>query len=425
MKKIFILIAILALTSITLAQTTQTSVPETKDFKWLMAKIDEAKQKLANVHLLNSNEVRTYITRTKYKSGSSVDWFWKEVGLAAIDLDTGDIVIIKIRKDRQNLYVLNPGYEVNFEPGKSWNNKNTPFRVLDNKDKKRVVLAIKWVNSPDTRYVFVKKGKRTIRVKKFVSPIPLSVTYVPYSRGLHLQDLILAGQVHFQKDVKEAFAKLDKLGVRSLVEPGKLITQRFEQITFERIGLMEQSDPGEFNDFTGCGCIRLGLPDKDITSEMKNNLSDISSAFNPFERVYVRLGVNGEDEFKSRNFAGAVGQMQFTNNGKRGRPGTWDVVRSKYPLAQLPNFQEGATDHVFSIMAAVLLHDLNTLELVQKFDHGILQDKDLLAYLAAGYNGGIGPVITAIKKGGANWRKYLKTRETRIYVAEWDWLQIY
>lgn len=416
MNKLFLIFFFsVILSSIILGQETNPADTNAKDLSWLTSKIDEAKKALAPLKLARSSNIR------------GNDWAWKEVGLAAFNPENGDISFIRVRKNLQTLYVVDPEWEVRFEykpSGLTWNGKNTAFRVIDPQNKKRIVIALKWVSAPNSYYIKVKKGKKLISIRKFSKDAQEDIS-VPYSHGLHLQELILVGQSHFQTEIKESFSRLNKLGIKSLVEPAKLVTERFDKIIFERLGLIEQSDPNEFREFRKCNCpSKLQMPkQQDITLEIQENLIK-KTAFSPFERMLVRLGVNGEDEFKTRNYAGAVGLMQFTNNSKRRQLGTWDVVRAKFPQAQLPRFNEGSTNHTYSIMAAVLLHDINTYELVQKFGSSILQDSRLEYYLAAGYNGGIGRVVTGINKYGSKWTKSLLS-ETVTYVEELEYLQQY
>jgi len=51
-----------------------------------------------------------------------------------------------------------------------------------------------------------------------------------------------------------------------------------------------------------------------------------------------------------------------------------------------------------SLKAAYLLYDYNLAKLIQSFGESILEDPSLEEYLAAAYNGGVGRVISAIKK---------------------------
>lgn len=439
MKKIRVLIALLVFTLLPLpffSQTpppvggpTEKPPPEKRDLAWLDGKIAEGKNKLNNLKLDYSREIRSYVSTSKYtiirkgkkrkapRRSTYYDRAWKELGLAVLEPITGNVQIVRIRKDRQNLYVMNQGWEVSLEHNEAdrkWNGFNTAFAVLDPKDQKCVVLVVKWVMGPDS-----KKDSKPAK----------EIVYIPYSRGLYLRPSMIRGREHFNGDYQEAVQRLNQFGVRSVVNPADLITKRFGQGVFERLVQIEHSDPEEYRAFDECkDCVeKLKSPiTEDISVEMLGNINKYAP-IGPHERVWSRLGVNLHTEFNHiTNFAGAVGEMQFTNNGNRRKLGTWDIIRTRYPLARFPSFREGAIDHVYSIMGAICLHDYHLSILVQELGREILNDHQLEHYLAAAYNGGPGNVANAVKKGrrsGVRWYKYLPKLETRTYVEELDFLK--
>ncbi len=432
--------ALLFVFAVATANAQSPVTPNPRDLTWLDDKIAESKNNLDTLKLSYGNVVKQYTATSTYsinRKGKKVratrrtpyyDWAWKEVGLAVLEPVSGNLSLIKIRKDRQNLYVETPGWEVNFERNEAdrrWNSFNTAFTVLDPQDKKCVVIALKWVLGPEIiSYRKEKIGRKKVNTPVFSTTVKESL-YIPYSRGLHLRPAILRGREHFKSDNAEAYRRLNQLGVRSLIGRTDLVTKRFEPVVFEELVQIEHSDPEEYRVFKDAkGTEKISSPAvSDITAEMLGNIKKYEP-IGPHERVWGRFGFNGHSEFNHiSNFAGAVGAMQFTNNGKFG---TWDIVRSKYPLARLPGFREGATDHIYSIMAAICLHDYNTSILVQAFGEEILNDPELEHYLAAAYNGGIGNVAKSIRKGrqsGIRWYHYLPKQETRTYVEELDFLK--
>lgn len=357
--------------------------PPQKDFD-LTDKIQEGKQMLESVALTHSSKI------------SKGDFQWKEAALAVVD-PIGKIVIIKIRKEQKFLLCLTPGYFINFESrpsGITLNGKNIALVVKNTRWETLTVVAIKWLET-DEEKVLVTKGKK----QRWMTQVRArAVIYVPYSTGLHQEELVKAGNKHFDSRSQTAYNNLDNHKVKSLVHPSENVTQSVSHKWIKRLCLIEQADPKEYLAF------RNG-----------------TWKHSPYERVLVRLGANGGSEFQTRNYAGAVGLMQFTNNGSKRHLGTWDIVRTRYPAAQLPSFHIGSVDHVWSIMAAVLLHDLNTWELVESFGISILQDPQLEHYLAAAYNGGIGRVKTGIRKYGRDWTRALLA-ETRGYVEQLEFL---
>ncbi len=377
-------------------------------------KIMDAKHLLKPIELKYSLKTATYKETTKIASKNRKkktkviirkrkDFVWKEAALAVMEIPTGKIEIVKIKKDNQKLINLDERFIVEIEPrvnGLTWNGRNTAFKVstaFKTADPSSwVVIANKWLDMVD--------GK------------PREIIYVPYSTGIHQEELSGLGYSHLGRDVAMAFMDLDNLGVRSLVRPDEKIRKVSEVVPGyypEYIVWAELTDPQEFYAY------------KSHTLEF--NHSDILE-FNPFERVAVILGANGGAAFQTFNYAGAVGLTQFTNNKAKNHPGTWDMIRATYSSAKLPEFKIGAVNHIQSIKAAILLYDYNLNELVRAFGPKILDDKNINAYLYAAHNCGIGRVIKAIKltKPGNNWRvslrKLSKTDETIIYLEKLDYL---
>ena len=408
MRKKFILLLILSV-SLFLPATPYGSGQEVKFQEpeqaiSLIVKIEEAKKLLEPVDLAHSDKVTTL--RTRYKmvvikrgrrkkrktiKSSYKDFEWKESALAVL-YPSGKIAIVKIRREKQNLMSMTGGFLINLEDrpsGIKWNGKNTAFVVKNSRWETLIVIGIKWLET-DSEVVLERKGKKQKRVTRYFTTPTL---YVPYSTGLHQRELIKQGNDHYDSRSQTAYDDLDRKGVKSLVLPTKNVTEVIRQnLSIKNLCLIEHTDPTEYDAF--------------VNGEWK---------YDPYERVLVRLGVNGDSEFSNtKSHAGARGLKQFMY-------GTWIIVSNAYPLAELPDYLTGTSNHVTSIQAAVLLYDYNLNELKKEFGLSILEDPQLEYYLAAGYNGGIGRVIAGIRKYGHDWTRNL-LNETKIYVEELEYL---
>ncbi len=361
-----------------------------KKYSWL-DKIDEARRMLKDVELKHSVKIVTYKEarklpaqgkkkKSKIITTKRTDYAWKEASQALMNTETGEIKLIKIRKEGQNLFNLDKEFMVEIEPrvnGITWNGRNTAFRVVAPDG--WVVIANGWID--------LANGKPAERI------------YFPYSTSLHQYELIQSGGNHLISDLIGALSILHSSGVKSLTNPNEEVAKMTYSSLFTlNLVLVELTDPQEFYAFKS-GTLK----------------------FNPFDRVKILLAGNGEGAFSTYNYAGAVGLTQFTR-------GTWNIIKKKYPLAKLPEFNVGAIQHVESIMAAMLLYDYNLNELKKVFGEKILDDEKLDYYLYAAHNCGIGRVIKAIKltKPGHDWRVALrklgKTDETIIFLEKADYL---
>ncbi|MEX2052822.1 MAG: hypothetical protein WD898_01185 [Candidatus Paceibacterota bacterium] len=168
----------------------------------------------------------------------------------------------------------------------------------------------------------------------------------------------------------------------------------------ERLVLIEHTDPFDANQF----------------KEGKLELS-------PYERVLTIIAVNRDGAYvKTSSPARASGLMQYTGR-------TWELIRARYRWAKLPSFSNGVGNHIQSMKAAVLLHNHNLTEMARVLGPDISSDPNLEHYLAAAYNGGVGPVIQAVvahRKTGNDWRKELRKRkrtsESLDYMDKLDFL---
>ncbi len=282
----------------------------------------------------------------------------REIALVILDTKNGDLNLIKIT-ERGNDLVLPAGYKIeNYERSNGITNNawNTCRQITVPEN--RVVLLNVWPHYITQRVAKVTKDKRgkTITTYKNVEVVE-NVTYAPYCEELHLPEFVESGKNYRKSIPGQAFELLRERGVKSKAFPDKLIADvaYLKPEYFERLPLIEHMDYGEFK------------LDSKISAE----------------RVDVILGTNTAQAYNlTVSKAGARGWLQYTRK-------TWNNMRNNYKSAQLPVFELGASNHVDSMVAAILLHDTNLKAAIDKFGQSILSDPNQLEeMLAASYNGG-------------------------------------
>lgn len=370
----------------------------------ILEKIKEAKIMLENAELFAGDSKINYqerrISRDSKGSLSVTKKTFseeeKEIALALLDVNTGEIKIVKIRK-KGDILIAPSEYSISIierASGIRWNYWNTHYKVESPSN--LIVIGnrypmVKFENV--IRKVKNSKGQlvsRTIKEKQVDY-----YYYVPYSTDLHRKEIIQAGRTHLEEKVAQAFSSLRSNGVKSKSFPDKLIAdvEVLDPDFFQRIPLKEHSDLGEF----------ILEPEKTA------------------ERVLVIIGANGDSAFSlTCNGSNACGWVQFT-------PGTYKNLRKEYKLAKLmEDFNIGAADHTNSITAAILLYDYNLSGLVSKFGKNIVQDKRIEEYLSASYNGSPSWVHQSLKanlgKNTGEWTTYLR-KETLGFMTKLRYLK--
>mgnify|MGYP001593597487 CR=1 FL=1 len=366
-------------------------------------KIDLAKEMLRKVKLEHSNKAVTYTQKiiipkprgkskalprrqaSKPKSRTIIrkrtDYAWKEAALVVMDTDNGNLEIVKIKKAGKKLQNNNPKFKISLEArpsGLTWNGKNTPFSVA-NPDSTFAVVANKWLER-------LANGKTKEHI------------YSPYSARLHEQELVEIGNKHIDDDIYWAMSQLTRRGIGSPIFPNVNIADVVPRRYLKNIVLTEQTDPQELYAFLA-GTLE----------------------FDPFDRVKVIIGANGEDAYATTTSdAAALGWAQFT------KP-TWDLMIREFSDAKLPNFKTGAPDHIYALQATALLYNYNLNKLVDALGRKILDDPNLKLYMAAAHNCGINRVISALQNPGKDWRVALrklgKTDETILFLEKIDYLR--
>lgn len=348
-------------------------------------KIKEAEKKLEKVKIKHAwkydKEKRAYVPslaayeeiRTVFGETlvhKIVYYSWAEIALAILDLSTGKIEILKVKRAGPDLIAADKNFEIEIEKrfsGLVWNGYNTPYLVK--KPENRVVVA--------NKYVTYGKGKPS----RFV-------VYSPYSSKIHRAELAKKGEDYLDAKIEEAYAELKKLKVKSVALPDKLAADVVSKNWIKAIMLIEQIDPDEFLNFPDDGRKRIA------------------------ERVLVILGLNGKKAYSlTTSNRGAQGLAQFIEP-------TYQSIRKKYLKARLnPSFVAGTADHKNIIKAAILLLDYNLADIKKKFGEEILKDPSLEEYLAASYNTTVARTLKYVETKNPD--EYLP--ETRIYLKKFNY----
>lgn len=306
------------------------------------------------------------------------------LGLKLLNTETGEVQVLKVNTKitRDGVSIIAPaGYQIKIEKrpnGIGWNYWNTLYHVVVPEN----MVVIK--NNFPMRETFTSSIVVNGRVRQNTRKVVKGFLYVPYSSYLKQEVVVKVGREYLQNVVALAFAALRERGVSGL----NSLPPRF----FERLPLLEQGDLTEF----------------------------ILDPQNTTERVLVIISTNKERSWtRTCNSSSACGWVQFT-------PGTYAYMRRSYPAAKLiPNFIEGAADHVNSIMAAILLYKSNLDNLVQRYGEDIIDDPRLEEYLAAGYNGSPRWVHQSLDatlgKIVDDWTKHLR-RETHGFMTKLRYL---
>ena len=365
----------------------------------LVKKMDEEDDLLKNLPLnVSTKSLNFYENRITQKgdkisvSKKKLTEQNKDIGLKIMNIDTGEIRIIKVstkvQKDGIEL-ITPPGYQIDIVEranGIRWNKWNTLYKIISPEG--WLVLKNKYPNVKEkTQKITIKNkaGKKRTISKKF-STVEEFV-YSPYSGELHTPELIEAGRVYLKSVVRAAMADLK---VHSALSP----------YFFARLPILEQTDMTEF-------------------------LIDPRTSV---DRVLVMIGANKDVAFKKTGSkAGALGWVQFT-------PKTYNGIRKAYPAARLiPDFETGAADHLNSMKAAILLYDYNLNNFTTKHGNKILGDPRLEEYLAAAYNGKPSRVSSSLKAsilaGLSDWVDALSFKrgglanETKGYMMKIRYLQ--
>lgn len=345
-------------------------------------KIEEAKELVKDIPLRVGDTKISYSEKRVLTDGGKIKTstqnfkdYEREIALVLMNEKTGTLDAVTIIK-RGGELIAPKGYSISVDErmnGIRWNYWATQYKVATPKD--TIVILNKYP-------VDDKNGK----IEYFA--------YSPYSPDLGTPEVLKEGAVYLTDIVEAARKDLRARQVMSHAVSGKLVVDILPAEYFMHLPFLEQTDLLE----------ALHAPDYSIN------------------RVLGTLGYNKAAAWTlSSNYAGANGWVQFTDNWRKGKPGTYTTIARLYPEAALDaNFQRGAAEHVNSMKAAMLLHDNNLALLINKFGADITKSPHLEEFLAASYNGSPSHVVKSITSAGtsnANWFMGLLT-ETRGYIAK-------
>ncbi len=348
-------------------------------------KIDDARDILHGINLKVGNQNIKYTEKRIIVDNGSIrvadrefEDYEREIALVIMNKNTGELSLVIVKKHGADL-IVPEGYKIDIVEranGIRWNYWATQYKV--DEPRNSMVLMNKW---PE------KDARLGIEY----------ITYAPYSEDYHIKEVIKEGDEYIKNIVDLAFNSLREKKVYSLTYPNELVADVdvLKKDFFYKIPIIEHSDFGEFS------------LDPEKTSD----------------RVKIIIGANKEAAFTHTcNFVSACGWVQFT-------PRTYKELDRIYSRADLINdFEEGAADHLNSMMAAILLYDYNLSNLIKIHGDNIVKDSNLEEYLAAQYNSSPARVNASIKEyfreGWTDWFGDLLP-ETIGYLAKIRFLQKY
>ncbi len=329
------------------------------------------------VSLLKSSPPLLYeMTRMKNGKPSGGNLVRKQIALAILDKTTGEIFEKRVWVREREIKNYRETGIINLDPANLatsdvainvrvewWNSFNSLYDVKNNPA--LVVLADKYLMPSNLLTALPEKSKNQYT----------DIIYAPYSKDLHVPELIEAGKQYINKNVDEAFSRLERDGVVSLSPPAHAVTGDISKDFIKNIILVEHTDPDSFNAATDGG--------KELT-----------------ERVLVLIGANQSSAYRyTGSPAGASGLAQFI------KP-TYKAIVSRYPRAHLiKDYNLGMADHVNAIKAMVLFFDnyrgdiknhIVRRDIIEQL--GISEEM-----LAAAYNGGPANVTRSVNKLGLAW----------------------
>lgn len=243
----------------------------------------------------------------------------------------------------------------------------------------------------------------TLAVLAWMVPVHLhgdgvrGVLYTPASEALRTPRVVASGRAYLRTLIDRARETLNRRNVRSLAFPSERVTAVVPRITTEVLAHIEAIDHGEFTACRGRrGCVQR-LVDMNLVTLATNR---------------------GDARRYAASRASARGLMQFICP-------TWRNVVARYQRANLPrNCQEGTREHLASVMASILLNDLNLVRLEPQHRQFLRRHTDAFTkYSAAAYNGNPYWAEQAISHCGSRWTerscRWLRN-ETIIYLDKVD-----
>lgn len=374
----------------------------------LPEKIEEGKKLLENSPPLKFLEIPKKDSKgriIKKKGQPIMEMTEKEIALAVLDIETGEVFekrywlnIAEINKasELRKKYLDNPEKIPRFHPKNTdekfmavsnwWNSFNSDISIIreGTVGGRYAVVANKYLMSnEDLAYPEDRTGQKYS-----------DIVYVPYSSALRDKILVAMGKQFLNDHVSAVFSELAEARVMSKAFPGRLVTDTMTQAFVKNIFLTEQTDPKMMKASTDGGLELV-------------------------ERVFIRLGTNGEKAFRytvSKTGASGLGQIM---------PKTYASMYKGYSSAQLIKDTEiGRVDVKNGIKATALVLDDHLAGVKSRayangkkskaiFDN--LTTDQLEEARGMAYNGGPGKYLTST--GGLN-TKSRGAKETVDFITK-------
>ncbi|KKS74945.1 MAG: hypothetical protein UV47_C0002G0015 [Parcubacteria group bacterium GW2011_GWA2_42_80] len=300
-----------------------------------------------------------------------------EIIVSLWNQDTNEFDLVRVMKKGSQLTLIN--------------NSNYKFKLVGDNG---VNSLIEISNRPDLRVIgLIYPVFADISTAKLTRYRLENVVYIPYSDKLNNEVIVQTGEDYLNKKIQAVYDELNKLGIKSKADPGKLITEVIDPAVVKTIIAIEHVD----------------------ASVLLNNSAD-----QYLHRFYATLATNEHASYAyAKSSASARGLVQFI-------PSTYANLRKIRPELTLhADFVQGMTDPYNAIKAQIGLLDYNLTLLpseIKKQD--TINPENLGAYSAAMYNGGPTRVRRAISQWGEAWDSYHGNLasslrlETAYYVAK-------
>lgn len=338
----------------------------------ILDKIEEGKELLRKSAPLDY-ETKYYTVKKgiRVKTGDPIR---KQVVLAVLNKETGEVYEQRIWVKEQEIKNYKKTGLINPEPVAPANSLNG--------------VTISWWNSFNTFYEFPDNPELVVIANKYLFPSKYlaglaeksknqftDIIYAPYSKDLHVPELVEAGKKYIDENIERAFTELDLAKVKSRFVNGAMVTDGISKDFIKNIMVIEHMDPDGFK-MAADGGLELS------------------------ERVLVVIGSNQGYAYRyTGSPAGASGLAQFISS-------TYKNIAGKYPEAKLvKDYNAGMANHVNAVKAMVLFFDAHKKDIA-----GRVTRKDIVKslgiteeMLAAAYNGGPGRVVTSVNKFGLAW----------------------
>lgn len=194
------------------------------------------------------------------------------------------------------------------------------------------------------------------------------VVYTPYSDKLNTADVRRDGTRYVDSVIDKALRELRARGVKSLIDPHRLVADLAPKEVIRRLVLIEHIDEDRFR--------REDFPKL-------------------VREVYTTYGLNQHIAYNyAVSSAKARGMFQII-------PKTYESMRTTYPTAKLKSdFVAGTKDHVNAAVAAILLADHDVSLIPKAMRPAVFAGSALGEYIACSYNGGPSRPIRILKAGG-------------------------